>query len=157
VLNQIMRTRPQTYFGLSGGGLGFSGGMALGLRLARPDIRVVQIVGDGGFHFSTPTSVYAVAQQYRLPVFTVILDNGGWQAVKDSVLRVYPDGAAASANAFHSRLEGRQRQFEQVASAFGGYGEAVSESGQVAGAIDRCLAALDAGQAAVLAVRVTPL
>jgi len=157
VLNQIVRTRPQTYFGLSGGGLGFSGGMALGVKLARPGSRVVQIVGDGGFHFSTPTSVYAVAQQYGLPVFTVVLDNGGWQAVKDSVLRVYPDGIAAADDAFHSRLEGRQRQFEQIASAFGAYGEAVSDPGHVAGAIDRCLAAIDAGQAAVLTARVTPL
>jgi acetolactate synthase-1/2/3 large subunit len=90
-------------------------------------------------------------------VFTVVLDNGGWQAVKESVLRVYPDGTAAAANAFHSRLEGRQRHFEQIASAFGAYGEAVSEPGHVAGAIERCLAAVDAGQAAVLAVRVTPL
>ena len=157
VLNQIMRTRPQTYFGLSGGGLGFSGGMALGAKLARPGSRVVQIVGDGGFHFSTPASVYAVAQQYGLPVFTVVLDNGGWQAVKEAVLRVYPDGTAATENTFQSRLEGRQRRFEQVAGAFGAYGEAVSEPGQVAGAIERCLAAVDAGQAAVLTVRVTPL
>jgi acetolactate synthase-1/2/3 large subunit len=157
VLNQILRTRAQTYFGLSGGGLGFSGGMALGVKLARPGSRVVQIVGDGGFHFSTPSSVYAVAQQYALPVFTVVLDNGGWQAVKEAVLRVYPQGTAAAANAFQAGLEGKQRQFEQVASAFGAYGEAVSEPGQVAGAIERCLAAVDAGQAAVLTVRVTPL
>jgi len=157
VLNQILRTRPQTYFGLSGGGLGFSGGMALGVKLARPGSRVVQVVGDGGFHFSTPTSVYAVAQQYGLPVFTVVLDNGGWQAVKEAVLRVYPDGTAAAENAFQARLEGRQRQFEQVATAFGAYGEAVGEPGDVAAAIGRCLAAVDAGQAAVLTVRVTPL
>lgn len=157
VLNQVLRTHPQTYFGLSGGGLGFSGGMALGVKLARPGSRVVQFVGDGGFHFSTPTSVYAVAQQYGLPVFTVVLDNGGWQAVKEAVLRVYPAGTAAAENAFQARLEGRQRQFEQVAAAFGAYGEAVSEPGDVAAAIERCLAAVDAGQAAVLAVRVTPL
>jgi acetolactate synthase I/II/III large subunit len=157
VLNQIVRTRAQTYFGLSGGGLGFSGGMALGAKLARPGSRIVQIIGDGGFHFSAPTSVYAVAQQYGLPLFTLVLDNGGWQAVKEAVLRVYPQGSAAAANAFQSRLEGRQRQFEQVASAFGAYGEAVDEPGKVAGAIERCLAAVDAGQAAVLAVRVTPL
>jgi acetolactate synthase-1/2/3 large subunit len=157
VLNQILRTRAQTYFGLSGGGLGFSGGMALGAKLARRGSRVVQIVGDGGFHFSTPTSVYAVAQQYGLPVFTVVLDNGGWQAVKEAVLRVYPEGSAAAANGFQAALEGRQRQFEQVASAFGAHGVAVSEPGQVADAIAGCLAAVDAGQAAVLVVRVTPL
>jgi len=108
--------RPQTYFGLSGGGLGFSGGMALGAKLARPGARVVQIVGDGGFHFSTPTSVYAVAQQYGLPVFTIVLDNGGWQAVKEAVLRVYPKGTAAAANAFQAGLEGNHRHFEQIAA-----------------------------------------
>src|SRR3954471_3222496 len=61
----VTRTRPQTYVGLAGGGLGFSGGMAMGLKLARPDRRVVQVIGDGGYHFSSPDSVYAVAQQYH--------------------------------------------------------------------------------------------
>jgi acetolactate synthase-1/2/3 large subunit len=157
VLNQIPRTRPQSYLGLAGGGLGFSGGAALGMKLARPSNRVLQIVGDGGFHFSTPSSVYAVAQQYKLPIFTIVLDNGGWQAVKEAVLRVYPEGTAKAGDSFQARLEGEQRQFEQVARAFGAYGEALSDPARVSAAIKRCLAAVDAGQAAVLAVRVTPL
>jgi acetolactate synthase I/II/III large subunit len=157
VLNQIPRTRPQSYLGLAGGGLGFSGGAALGMKLARPSNRVLQIVGDGGFHFSTPSSVYAVAQQYKLPIFTIVLDNGGWQAVKEAVLRVYPEGTAKAGDSFQARLEGEQRQFEQVARAFGAYGEALSDPAQVSAAIKRCLAVVDAGQAAVLAVRVTPL
>jgi acetolactate synthase-1/2/3 large subunit len=86
----ITRTKPQSYVGLAGGGLGFSGGMALGLKLAQPDRRIVQVIGDGGFHFSSPDSVYAVAQQYQIPILTVVLDNGGWQAVKSAVQRVYP-------------------------------------------------------------------
>src|SRR5204863_236710 len=76
----VKRTKPQSYVGLAGGGLGFSGGMALGLRLARPDRRIVQVIGDGGFHFSSPDSVYAAAQQYQIPIFTLVLDNGGWPA-----------------------------------------------------------------------------
>jgi acetolactate synthase-1/2/3 large subunit len=157
VLTQIPRTRPQTYIGLAGGGLGFSGGMALGAKLARPGSRVVQIVGDGGFHFSTPSSVYAVAQQYRLPVLTVVLDNGGWKAVKEAVLRVYPDGAAATTGSYQARIEGEHRHFEQVAQAFGAHGEAVSDPKDVAGALTRCVAAVDSGRAAVLNVRVTPI
>jgi len=63
---QINRTRPQSYVGLAGGGLGFSGGMALGLKLAWPDRRLVQVIGDGGFHFSSPDSVYAsVSNSYH--------------------------------------------------------------------------------------------
>lgn len=157
VLGQIMRSEPGTLIGCAGGGLGYSGGMALGARLARPDVRVLQVVGDGGFHFSTPTSVYAVAQRYGLPIFTVVLDNGGWQAVKEAVLRVHPGGAAEQAQQFQARLGGEHRHFEQVAAAFGAHGEAVADPADVPAAIDRCLAAVDRGQAAVLTVSVAAL
>jgi acetolactate synthase-1/2/3 large subunit len=157
VLGQIMRTEPGTLIGCAGGGLGYSGGMALGARLARPGVRVLQVVGDGGFHFSTPTSVYAVAQRYGLPIFTVVLDNGGWQAVKEAVLRVHPGGEAEQAQQFQARLGGEHRHFEQVGAAFGAHGEAVSDPADVPAAIARCLAAVDRGQAAVLTVSVAPL
>lgn len=154
VLNQIPRSKPLTLFCGAGGGLGYSGGMALGAQLAKPEVRVVQIVGDGGFHFSTPTSVYATAQRYGLPIFTIVLDNGGWQAVKEAVLRVYPEGAAAKTNEFQARLQNQDRQFEKVAAAFGAYGECVREPDDVEAAIARCLAAVDSGQAAVLNVQI---
>src|SRR4029434_1189408 len=106
---QLRRTEAGSYVGLAGGGLGFSGGMALGLKLAQPERRIVQIIGDGGFHFSSPDSVFAVAQQYQIPILTIVLDNGGWQAVKSSVQRVYPKGVAAETNSFQSQLRsGRQ-------------------------------------------------
>jgi len=157
----VRRTRPCSYVGLAGGGLGFSGGMALGLKLAEPKRRIVQVIGDGGFHFSSPDSVYAVAQQYRVPIFTIVLDNGGWQAVKSAVQRVYPKGVAAATDQFQSRLtsglQGERRDFAGVAEAFGAHGERVSEPEELATAIDRCLAALDDGQAAVLHAQITRL
>lgn len=154
LLNHLHRTEPLTLLGSAGGGLGYSGGMALGVKLARPQARVVQVVGDGGFHFSTPTSVYATAQSYELPIFTVVLDNGGWQAVKESVIRMHPQGAAAQQDEFQSRLQGKHRHFEQVAQAFGAYGECVSEPADVAAAIARCLHALDEGRSALLNVQI---
>ncbi|UTD25784.1 thiamine pyrophosphate-requiring protein [Bradyrhizobium sp. WD16] len=158
---QLRRIEPCSYVGLAGGGLGFSGGMALGLKLAQPSRRVVQVVGDGAFQFSAPDSVYAVAQQYQLPIFTLVVDNGGWQAVKSSVQRVYPDGAAQQTNQFLSRLtsgrQGEQRRFADVASAFGAYGEQVSDAAELDEAISRCLGAVDRGRAAVLHAHVTPL
>ncbi len=158
---QLRRTRPMTYVGLAGGGLGFSGGMALGLKLANPSRRVVQIVGDGAYHFSAPDSVYAVSQQYQLPIFSVILDNKGWQAVKASVQRVYPDGAAQRTDSFLSKLctgrQDEQRRLADIACAFGAYGERVDDPDELDAAITRCLAALDDGRAAVLHVDITPL
>jgi acetolactate synthase I/II/III large subunit len=157
----ITRTKPQSYVGLAGGGLGFSGGMALGLKLAQPNRRIVQFIGDGGFHFSSPDSVYAVAQQYRIPILTVVLDNGGWQAVKSAVQRVYPKGNAAETDQFQSRLtsgrQGDRRDFSEIGCAFGAHGECVTEPDDLAAAVDRCLAALGDGKAAVLHVHITPL
>ena len=107
--------RPGTLIGLSGGGLGFSGGMALGLKLAWPERTIVQIVGDGTFYFSNPQSTLAVGRQYKLPVLTVVLDNTGWAAVKEATLRVYPDGDARGEGEFgvdpgarHGFLQGRR-------------------------------------------------
>ena len=158
---QLRRTKPLTYVGLAGGGLGFSSGMALGLKLADRSRRIVQIVGDGAFHFSSPDSVYAVSQQYRLPIFTIVLDNGGWQAVKASVQRVYPNGEAQLADAFLSKLrtgrQGEQRHFVDIARAFGAQGERVSDPDGLDEAIARCLSALDAGGTAVMHVDIVPL
>lgn len=157
VLQQIPRTQALSFLGGAGGGLGYSGGMALGVKLARPHDRVVHIEGDGGFHFSTPTSVYAVAQAQGLPIFTLVLDNGGWQAVKEAVLRVHPDGPAAKAGQFQARLQGEKRHFEAVAQAFGAHGERVSRADEVPAAIARCLQALDQGRAALLVVSVAKI
>ena len=156
VFEQIPREVPGSLMGLSGGGLGFSAGTALGIKLAQADNRVIHFVGDGSFYFSNPSSVYAVANQYGLPILTVILDNGGWSAVKESTLRMYPQGEAKSTNQFASDL-GYSTDFAAIAEAAGAHGERLTDPEQVEAAIERCLAALDAGRSALLHVRITPL
>ena len=156
VFEQIPREIPGTLMGLSGGGLGFSAGTALGIKLAQSQSRVIHFVGDGSFYFSNPSSVYAVAHQYDLPILTVLLDNGGWSAVKESTLRMYPKGEAKSTNQFASDL-GYGTDFAAIAEAAGAHGERLVDPSQTEAAIARCLAALDAGQSALLHVRITPL
>ena len=156
VFEQIPRELPGTLMGLSGGGLGFSAGTALGIKLAKAQSRVIHFVGDGSFYFSNPSSVYAVARQYNLPILTVLLDNGGWSAVKESTLRMYPQGEAKSSNQFASDL-GYGTDFAAIAEAAGAHGERLVDPSQTDAAIARCLAALDAGQSALLHVRITPL
>jgi acetolactate synthase-1/2/3 large subunit len=156
VFEQIPREVPGSLMGLSGGGLGFSAGTALGMKLAQADNRVIHFVGDGSFYFSNPSSVYAVSSQYGLPILTVLLDNGGWSAVKESTLRMYPQGQAKGANQFASDL-GYPTDFAAIAEAAGAHGERLVDPAQVDAAIARCLAALDAGRSALLHVRITPL
>ena len=155
VFNQIPRSQPGTRIGLAGGGLGFSGGMALGLKLASPERTVVQVVGDGSFYFCNPEAVYAVAAQYQLPIFTVVLDNGGWAAVKEATLRMHPDGDAKRLGAYQSRLAPNMA-FAKVAEAAGAYGETLTEPTQVTGAIRRCLDQVRSGRSALLHAHIVP-
>jgi acetolactate synthase I/II/III large subunit len=156
VLLQIPRKRPNTTTRSGGGGLGWSGGFALGAKLAAPDRMMVQISGDGGFYFGNPSSVFAVAQQYKLPIFSIVMDNTGWNAVKQSTLRVFPEGEAKQGNEFESNLAPKV-QFTKVGEAFGAYGEEVSDPADVPAAIARCIKEVRGGRAALLHVRVTKL
>ena len=156
VLLQIPRKRPNTTMRSGGGGLGWSGGFALGAKLAAPDRTMVQISGDGGFYFGNPSSVFAVSQQYKLPFFSIVMDNTGWNAVKASTLRVYPEGEAKGASEFEAKLAPKVA-FIKVAEAFGAYGEEVSDPAEVPAAIARCLKEVRGGRAALLHARVTKM
>jgi acetolactate synthase-1/2/3 large subunit len=149
VFSQLTRTRSGTLFGNGGGGLGFAGGVALGAKLADGARTVVAIVGDGSFYFNTPASIFATAQQCRLPFLMVVLDNLGWSAVKEATLRVYPDGEAKGLGDFHARLP-QNMDFAKVAHSAGAYGECVEDPANVEAAIARCIDAMRNGQAALL-------
>ncbi len=76
--------------------------------------------------------------------------------MKESTLRMYPQGEAKSTNQFASDL-GYSTDFAAIAEAAGAHGERLTDPEQVEAAIERCLAALDAGRSALLHVRITPL
>jgi acetolactate synthase-1/2/3 large subunit len=156
VLMQIDRPKPGTMVRLAGGGLGWSGGMALGAKLAAPDRMAVQVVGDGSFYFGGPCSVFSVAQQYKLPIFVIVLDNTGWSAVKESTLRVFPEGEAKTANEFQSNLL-TTADFAKIGEAFGAYGEKLSDPAEVPAALARCVKEVRSGRSAILHARVTRL
>jgi acetolactate synthase-1/2/3 large subunit len=153
---QVMRTSPGSSIGFAGGGLGSSSGTSLGVKLERPEAMVVQMVGDGGFYFGNPSSVYAVSKQYRLPIFTVLFDNSGWSAVKEATLRVYPEGEAKATNEFNALLA-PEIEFAKICEAAGGYGEKVTEPETVPAAIQRCLKEVRSGRSALMHVRIPVL
>lgn len=153
---QMLRNVPGTVLGLAGSGLGFSGGAALGIQLAHPGRMVVQVAGDGSHYFGNPAAFHGMAQQNQLPVFSVILDNTGWGAVKAATLRVYPDGQAKAADTFQTRLP-PSTDFAAIARAVGAHGELLERGSEVEAAIARCVAAVRSGQSALLHVRIAPL
>lgn len=102
VADQIQATLPGSWLNCGGGGLGWSGGGALGIKLAT-DFEgkkrfVCQIVGDGTYLFSVPSSVYWISRRYNIPILTIVLNNKGWNAPRKSMLLVHPDGEGSKVN-----------------------------------------------------------
>jgi acetolactate synthase-1/2/3 large subunit len=153
---QIPRPVAGTMISNAGGGLGASSGMALGLKLALPERCVVQIVGDGSFYFNTPLAAVATAKQYDLPILTIIVDNGGWAAVKNATLRVYPEGVARQISLFQA-TSASDMEFSKLADTAGAYGEKLTEPDEVPLALERCLDRVRHGQSAILHACVTKL
>ena len=151
--NQVLRTKAGTWLGAPGAGLGRGSGMALGAKLARPEATVVNFVGDGGFYFGNPSAVYAVSKQYKLPIFTVVFDNSGWNAVKEATLDMFPEGGAKAMADYKARLA-LEIEFAKVCESAGGHGETVLDSEALPGAVQRCLAAVKSGKAALLHARI---
>ncbi|KAI9890763.1 MAG: hypothetical protein M1814_003693 [Vezdaea aestivalis] len=103
-------TLPGTWLNCGGGGLGWSGGAALGIKLASLSLHsqtsfpdgpplVVNILGDGTYLFSIPSVHHWIASKYRIPVLTVVLNNRGWHAPRRSAVLVHPEGLSKGATA----------------------------------------------------------
>lgn len=86
---------PRAMYASGGSALGWSGGAAIGARLAAPDRLVVSLTGDGSYMFSVPSSVHWIARRYRTPFLQVVYNNDGWNAPRFSTLGVHPDGFAS--------------------------------------------------------------
>jgi thiamine pyrophosphate-dependent acetolactate synthase large subunit-like protein len=99
--NQLQVDLPGKWLNCGGTGLGWSGGAALGIKLALDDTGhpnfVCQIVGDGAYLFSAPSVTSWIAARHGIPVLTIVLNNRGWNAPRNSMNLVHPDGLAFQA------------------------------------------------------------
>lgn len=75
-------TRPRSFLAPSGNStLGFGFPAALGAKCARPERPVVCLVGDGGFAFTCQEIATSVEE--KIPIVTVIFDDGGYAAIRE--------------------------------------------------------------------------
>ncbi|KAH7411763.1 thiamine pyrophosphate enzyme [Phaeosphaeria sp. MPI-PUGE-AT-0046c] len=118
--DQLQPSTPGKWLNCGATGIGWSNGATVGVKMAlqdearteveksarQPALRketaeemVCQVVGDGSFMCAAPESALWVARKYNIPVLIVVLNNGGWNAPRNSVEMVYPDGLNKSATA----------------------------------------------------------
>ena len=157
VWRHLPRRLPGTLFGNRGTSLGWSGGGALGVKLAALDRTVVSIVGDGTFFLGEPASAAWIADRYGLPVLTVVLDNGGWNATKRNLDRLHPTGSAARTDHYWVNLQ-QSADFGGIAAAAGNAWSAiVTSADELTGALREGLARVRGGVTAVVTVRLPPI
>ena len=143
---------PGCYIKSAYGGLGVGMGEAAGVKLAHPDRPVVLMVGDGAFNYNPVLAGLGLYQEYRLPVFVIILDNGGYGAMKFGYQIMYPEGWAARRNTYLGVDISPAPDYVKVAEAFGAYGEKLQEPGDIEAALKRGLEQIAQGKAALLDV-----
>jgi len=138
------RPRPGTYFAVSpAGGLGWSIGAALGIKLVAPERFVVAAIGDGGFIFANPTACHWAAEAHGLPIVMVIFNNARYAAVRNATLSMFASGAAGRENGLGLADLSPSPPFEKIAEAHGAFAARVDRPADLP-------AVLAAARAAVL-------
>lgn len=156
--DHLHMSRPGSLFTSGGGSLGWSGGAAIGAKLAKPGATIVAMCGDGSYMFSVPSSVHWIARAYGTPFLTVIFNNRGWKSPKLSALAVHPDGFASRANALDVAFDPPPDYAGIAAAAGGAWARTVRKPDALRAAVAEAFRVVrEDGRAAVLDVWVPHL
>lgn len=118
--------------------LGYGLGLAMGAKLACPDRLCINVWGDAAIGFTGMD--FETAARERLPILSILLNN--------SAMAIELDQMPVATERFRATdISGNYADF---ARALGGYGERVTQPGEIAAAIRRGIAATEAGQPALL-------
>ncbi|MCL4464509.1 MAG: thiamine pyrophosphate-binding protein [Chloroflexi bacterium] len=148
-LKRFFRIRkPGTYYGERGGSLGWSIAASIGVKLARPDRQVVAFSGDGGTMYY-PQALWTAANE-SVPIVTIILNNGGYSAVKN-LLMGYQGEALKQRNFIGAHITGID--YVKMAEGFGIDGIRVEDESRLKPALKE---ALSAGKPMLLEVMLDP-
>ena len=110
----------------------------MGAKLAHPDKLCINVWGDAAIGFTGMDFETAVRE--RIPILSILLNNFS-MAIELPIMEVSTEKYRAT------DISG---DYAAMARAFGGYGERVTEPGEIAAAIQRGIEATQAGQPALL-------
>ena len=118
--------------------LGYGLGLAMGAKLARPEKLCINVWGDAAIGFTGMDFETAVRE--RIPILSVLLNNFS-MAIELPVMK------AATEKYRSTDISGH---YADMARAFGGYGERVTEPGEIVPAIRRAIRRTEEGTPALL-------
>lgn len=140
------------FFSKGGGVLGWGLPASFGVKLARPDLPVVAVMGDGAFLFSGPQPLWSFAR-YRAPVTIIVLNNRSYNNERN---RIWSIGGRSfqTGRDMACYLGDPDMDFAKAASAFGVEGEIVVEPAALRPALERAKRATADGRPYLLDVHV---
>lgn len=130
---------PGSFYAAAGGSMGWGLPAAMGIKLARPEQRVINVTGDASFWMVAQDLETAVRED--IPIINVITNNFAYGNTRDR-----------QTSAHDKRYFGvfyDNPDFAQFAHLLGAYGERVDQPEQLPGALDR---AIRSGKPAVIDV-----
>ncbi|HLT20236.1 MAG TPA: thiamine pyrophosphate-dependent enzyme, partial [Thermomicrobiales bacterium] len=118
--------------------LGYGLGLAMGAKLAKPDKLCINVWGDAAIGMTGMD--FETAARAAIPILSVLFNNGA-MAIELSTME------AATARYRATDITGN---YADMARAFGGHGERVTEPGQIVPAIRRAIEQTENGVPALL-------
>ena len=115
------------YLGCLGVGIPF----AIAAKVARPEKRVVTIVGDGSAGLNI--AEFDTAVRHNIPIVVVVNNDQGWGMIRHGQRARYGNDRVVGAELGPTR-------YDQVAAGFGAHAEFVTAADQIRPAIERALA-----------------
>ena len=148
VRHLVPAIRPDSWFGMRGGGIGVAIPQAAGIQLANPDRPVVVLSGDGSAMYSA-AALWTLAH-YDLPVVTIIFNNRGYRILKQRT-RAIADHSARENAYVAMDIEQPAIDFMALAKAHGVAGVRAETLAEVR---DAFTAALAAGKPSLIEITV---
>ena len=140
------------YLGTGPNVLGWGMAAGFGVKLARPDVPVVSVVGDGSFLFSGPQPLWSMAR-YKAPITVIVLNNHSYNNERNRIW----NGAGRQFDAARDMTcynGSPDVDFAKAANAFGVDGETVKEPSALTGALSRAKAATVEGRPYLLDIHI---
>jgi acetolactate synthase-1/2/3 large subunit len=156
VTEQIIRTKPRTWFSCPSGAIGWAPGAALGASSADPGKTVVAIMTDGGFVWGCPAATFWTSANYRFPFLAIICNNGGYGVVRNGQMKMLAGDHTDDQFIAEAGVD-FQLDYALIAEGAGAFGRAVTKPEDVMPALREALDAVRSGRPAVLDVHLSRL
>lgn len=118
--------------------LGYGLGLAMGAKLAHPDKLCINVWGDAAIGFTGMD--FETAARERIPILSILFNNFA-MAIEIPIMPVSQEKYGAIEISGH---------YADMAKAFGGYGERVTDPNDIVAALERGIKATQEGQPALL-------